>query len=277
MKQKALIGFLGVALVALVMYSCKKKDALTIPGAASEIAYADNSPKSFYVLATSPGDTYKIPVGITTPLTRAVTVNLSYSSATAVAGTHYTGPSSITIPAGKVLDSISLKGIFANIPVGVAHKVVVKVSGGDLPALLGKDSVEVTLRRYCTVNVANIAGTYNVTETSQYYGVSTYQQTITGVTQTSATTATATINNLWNSGITATTVFDWTDPANFKVNMNPAAQTTAFTSAGMAVLITQTGTPQTFSSCSNTVTMNFRLYRTDNALFDIWKADMVRQ
>jgi len=280
MKQKSLITSLSVAFVLLVVFACKKKIETAIPPANSEFAFQDNvSPRGFYVLATAPGDTYKIPVGLTTPQSQPVTINFTYTSATAVAGTHYTAPASITIPAGKVLDTIQMKGIFANIPAGVSHTVVAKITGGNLPAVVGRDSVVIVLRRYCNVNLASLAGNYNTFENSIYTGVAgPYVSTVTNVVQTSPTTATGTMNNIWDYAITANVTFDWTDPANFKVFITPSPQTTQYTSAGQTIFIgQQSGTTNTFSSCSNTITMNFRLYRTDGGVFDVWRADMTHQ
>jgi hypothetical protein len=262
------------------MFACKKDVTTTIPPANSEFAFQDNvSPRGFYVLATAPGDTYKIPVGITTPLNQDVTINFTYTSATAVAGTHYTAPASITIPAGKVVDTIQMKGFFNNIPAGVAHTVVAKITGGSLPAVVGRDSVVIVLRRYCNVNLANLAGNYTTMENSIYTGVAgPYTSSVSNVVQTSPTTATATMSNIWDFAVNANVTFDWTDPANFKVFITPSPQTTQYTSAGQTVFIGQrSGTTNTFSSCNNTITMNFRLYRTDGAEFDVWRADMVRQ
>jgi len=277
--KKILSSFIMIAAVLTVaMVSCKKSVSLSIPPANSQIAYEDNSTKNFYVLSTAPGDQYKIPIGITTPLDKPVTVQLSYTSATAVSGTHYTAPATVVIPAGKIVDSITVKGFFNNIPAGVSHRVVVRISGGDLPSLSGRDSAVVVLRRYCSVNPASLAGNYNTVETSQYNGVSNYVMNISNVTSTSATTATASINNIWDASITANVIFDWTDPSNFKVLLNPISQITQYTSSGMGVFISQaSGTSNTFSSCANTVTMNFRLVRSDGGIFDIWRADMTHQ
>lgn len=279
MKKSKFLNIIAFSLVTMILFSCRKNLDADIPPANSEFAYPDNETRNFYVLNTSPGDTYKIPVGVTTPLERPVTLQLSYTSATAVAGTHFTAPSSITIPAGKVLDSVSLKGFFVNIPAGVTHRVVAKISGGDLPALVGRDSVVLLLRRYCNVDVSSLAGDYNTTETSAFGGTPTsYVSSVSNVVQTSATTATATMNNLWDFNLTANVVFDWTDPANFKVTLSPTIQQTFYLYQGTAAtFITQAaGTINTFSSCDNKITMNLRFY-TGAGTFDIWKADMTHQ
>jgi len=249
----------------VTIYGCKKETPLTVSPPHSHIALADNSPKTFFVFQNAPGDTYKVPVGITNPTNRNVTVNLTYSSTTAVAGTHYTAPASITIPAGKVADTALIKGIFANIPTGVAHRVVVKVSGGDLPVLGGRDSLVVILRRYCPVDMNSFAGNY--TQTREFpIGSNTpswgpYTSSINMITPLTATTASARLNNVWDYGFPVNVIFDWTDPANFKVTMNPAIQPTGLTAGGVPVMITAAGGGQsTFSSCEGTVNMFFRIY-----------------
>lgn len=279
MKKNISLSIIVFSLATTIFFSCKKNLDADIPPANSEFAYAENETRNFYVLSTAPGDTYKIPVGITTALDRPVTLQLSYTSATAVAGTHFSAPSSITIPAGKVLDSVSLKGFFVNIPAGVTHRVVAKISGGDLPALVGRDSVVLLLRRYCNVDVSSLAGNYNTIETSAFGGTpTTYVSSVTDVVQTSATTATATMNNLWDFNLTANVIFDWTDPANFKVTLSPPTQQTFYMYQGTApTFITQAaGTTSAFSSCDNKITMNLRFY-TGAGTFDIWKADMTHQ
>jgi hypothetical protein len=276
MKQKLTFPICIIVLLAVILFSCKKGVEASMPAANAEFAYRDNSTRSFYVLSTAPGDTYKIPVGITTPLDKPVTIQFSYSSATAVAGTHYTAPATITIPAGTILDSISVKGIFSAIPSGVSHRVVARISGGDLPALVDRDSVVIILRRYCNVNPAALAGNYSTIETSAFGGTSApYISTVSNVVQTSATTATAVMSNIWDFNITANVIFDWTDPANFKVILNPATQQTYYLYLGTAAtFITQaSGTTSSFSSCDNKITMNFRFY-TGAGTFDIWRADM---
>jgi hypothetical protein len=279
MQQRLLITVSCLFLAAVIFFSCKKRVEASLPPANSEIALNDNSAKNFYVLSSAPGDTYKIPIGITTPLDKPVTVQLSYSSTNAVAGTHYTAPASITIPAGKVLDSLAIKGNFANIASGVSYSVTVKISGGDLPSVVGKDSVVVVLRRYCTVVPTALAGNYQTIETSAFGGTSSpYISTVSNVVPTSATTATATMTNIWDFNIVANVIFDWTDPSNFKVSLNPLTQQTWYNyQSTAATFITQaSGTSNTFSSCENKITMNFKFY-TAAGTFDIWRADMVHQ
>jgi hypothetical protein len=75
--------------------------------------------RTFYVGAAAPDNVYNVPVGITTVSNAARTVQLTYSSTTAVAGTHYTAPATVVIPAGAAVVNLVITGNFANIPTGV--------------------------------------------------------------------------------------------------------------------------------------------------------------
>jgi hypothetical protein len=268
MKQKLLILLLGTITLILGLVSCKKKTEAAMPPANSELAF-DNAPKNFFVLSTSPGDVFKIPVGITTPLDHPVTVQFSYTSATAIAGTHYSAPASITIPAGKVIDTLQLKGFFSNIPAGVAHNLTVKISGGDLPALVGKDSVLVTLRRYCNVVLSSLLGAYP--NTNEFFGspygpYSTSVLTATPVSG-SSTKATVTIANIYDAGWNPITFeLDWTDPANFKATV--VSQSSGIGDAGtlnpaytgMQVAVRPfAGQQGTFDMCNQVLTLRLQL------------------
>jgi hypothetical protein len=82
---------------------------------------------------------------------------------------------------------------------------------------------------------------------------------VTNVTSTGATTATATITNVYNSGITANNVvFNWTNPANFTVTI--PEQNTGLVGSGYQVWIrTSGGAGNTFSSCDQTIAFRIDL------------------
>src|SRR5690606_6800539 len=65
---------------------------------------------------TGPTVTYKVPVGVTTVSASDRTVTVDISSPTgAVEGQHYTVDSkTVTIPAGKTVDSITVQGDYAS-------------------------------------------------------------------------------------------------------------------------------------------------------------------
>src|SRR5688572_30496930 len=108
LKNISTILFAG----ALFLVSCKKgvnEDILEVP-AYSEFGTPTLEGK--YFILNSPTSSFKIPVGITNVSAEDRTIQFTYSSPTgATAGTHYTAPTSIVIPAGKALDSLVVHGI----------------------------------------------------------------------------------------------------------------------------------------------------------------------
>lgn len=277
-KYSFLLTLLSIAVIAGLI-SCKKNnlavdvDTLEVP-ARAQFALYDVMPfaKSLYVQQTAPFDRLAIPIGITTVTNTDRTIQLTYTSATgAQNGVEFTAPTSITIPAGKALDTLRFIGNFSNIPAGVAHPVKIKITGGDVPAFAGKDSILITLRRYCEVILANLGGDYDNTFEGTY---GPYTASVTNLTATSGTTATATVTNIYDNGIDATVTFDWTDPANFKVTM--ASQPTPFTSGGLPLFVRgNAATASTFSSCENTITLTLDLY-TSAGIYDTFTMSMAR-
>jgi hypothetical protein len=256
------------------LLSCKKNnvavdvDPLNVP-ARSRFAYYDATApvaKTFYVGAAAPANVYNVPVGITNVANVDRTVQFTYSSTTAVAGTHYTAPVSVVIPAGQALAQLPITGMFANIPAGVAHVLKIKITGGDVPAFgSGRDSVLLTLRRYCPVVIASLAGAYNNTNeytTAGAFSYGPYATQVTNLVSTGATTATGKIVNLYDDGwVDVNVTLDWTDPANFKLTI--PYQTTGKIYSGTAPTFVRTSTAaaavNTFSSCDRSFSFGIDL------------------
>src|SRR5690606_14846961 len=101
--KKYLSRILIASLLVTSMLSCEKELEDHTPPSVSEFSTFTLS-GSYYIrdIATTE---YKIPVGITTVSDQPRTVELTITSPTgAVNGTHYTAPTSITIPAGAADD-----------------------------------------------------------------------------------------------------------------------------------------------------------------------------
>lgn len=278
MKKKFLY-ILSTGLVAFGLGSCDKntevidKDVTPPPYAKFNTMAAADTIRTYYV--TNGGPAYKIPVGITNVSGAARTVQFTYTSRAAVAGTQYNAPASMSFPAGKVLDSLSVQGLFSGY--GSASRVdtlKIAINGsGDVKANAYKNNFYLIMRKYCDVLLANLGGSYTRTFENGTYGP--YTSTVTGVTSTGATSATATLNNIYDSGISGTITFNWADPAAFSVTI-PAGQNTGFTSGGLPLLLRGTpGKTSTFSSCDNTLTLYLDLYTTAG-LYDTWTMTMAR-
>lgn len=167
MKNK--IGLLSLtvgllAILSVVIISCKKDKVVTPDQTVS--LFGAGGTTSSYLIPDDTNTVFKIGLGITKPSNADRTITFSISSPTGAAeGSQYTISSkTITIPAGKVVDSVSLKGIFAGYPTGRRDTLVFKITGGDIPALVGSDVYKVVMQKFCPLNMSVYSGNFEVVE-----------------------------------------------------------------------------------------------------------------
>ena len=265
---------ISALLIAGCFISCKKNN-LVIDKVVTPPSYvkfnvrtaADTANAIYYI--KSDNTPFKIPIGITTISDKDRTINLCYSSPTAVAGIQYNAPATIVIPAGKALDSLSISGLFAGYPLSSKVDVLtIKICGGDVPANSYWTTYKVTLRKYCDVISTDLIGSF-ANSTDTYNGGASskpnYTATVSNWTPISSTSASIVIKNLgatsdngWgpfsatdpslNPGLTAT--IDWSSPSNFSVTI--PLQNYFNDGSGMSTINATTGT---FSSCDQTYTI----------------------
>lgn len=232
---------------------------------------------TYYVRAS--GVPFSLPVGVTTVSDKARTINLTYASNTgAAAGVQYNAPATITIPAGKALDTLRVTGIFAGYPLASRVDTLrVTVGGGDVPKNDYNNTYTIIMRKLCDVNLTTLSGSY--TKTREYnntgglaYGPYTTQ--VIGLASTGATSASGRIRN----------VYDW-DWADLTVNLdwtNPLAPTATiplqrtFGSDAYSVRSTP-GRPNTFSACDNTITITLDFLNAAGAVtYSGYQVQMVK-
>jgi hypothetical protein len=232
---------------------------------------------TYYVRAS--GVPFSLPVGVTTVSDKARTINLTYASNTgAAAGVQYNAPATITIPAGKALDTLRVTGIFAGYPLASRVDTLrVTVGGGDVPKNDYNNTYTIIMRKLCDVNLTTLSGSY--TKTREYnntgglaYGPYTTQ--VIGLASTGATSAAGRIRN----------VYDW-DWADLTVNLdwtNPLAPTATiplqrtFGSDAYSVRSTP-GRPNTFSACDNTITITLDFLNAAGAVtYSGYQVQMVK-
>lgn len=272
--KKIMIYLLAVGSIA-GLASCKKNN-FAVDTDPLKPLYAkfniSDSNGTYYIKSTN--IPYKIPVGFTSVSDKDRTVNVSITTSTGAAvGVQYNAPTTFTMPAGKVVDTLLINGLFSGYPTSSRiDKLRIVLTDGDVPVAAYNKVVSLTMRKYCDVTLANLAGDYTRTYENGTYGP--YTSTISNLVSTGATTATATLSNIYDSGISATIGLDWTNPADFKVTM--AGQNTGFTSGGLPLFVraNTTGT-KTFSSCDNTFTIALQLY-TSSGVYDSWVMTMAR-
>lgn len=253
--------FSAASLAVVVLFtSCKKNnytvdvDPLQTPSRAQFVPNNGVNRVSYFVLSS--GTPYKIPVGMTDVATVDRTINLTYSSRTAVAGQQFNAPTTMTIKAGQAVDTLNFVGLFAGYATpGRVDTVKIKFSGIGGVAL--KDSFELIMRKYCDVVLTNLAGAYPNTREFNSAGVfqyGPYNTALKNVVSTGPTSASAQIENIYDFGWSdINCTLSWASPTSFTVTIplqpNGAANQSVRTS-------TAAGAVSTFSSCDNTLTFD---------------------
>lgn len=261
-KNKSLLAVLSAAILLVSCDKTKPYDTITPPAQAHFL----NATSGSYYVKNDPNSVFKIPVGTTLNSASNRTVTVTVASPTnAVAGTQYTLPStSVVIPAGKVVDSLSVKGIFAGYPGQRVDTLVFTINNGDVPASDYNKTYKLVLRKYCDVLPASFTGNYTQSYDIDPTVYGPYTSNIVSVTPLTATTASMVIANFSFEEITPypinniTVNLDWTDPANFKTSI-PSQIISSSNFYGYGALTIAPNGTGTFSSCDNTFTFNYKL------------------
>lgn len=264
--------FAGVLLTSVI--SCKKnnvvidQDPLTPPEAARFVMapLSSNSYYSYFILETpAPGSPFNIPLGVTNVSSSDRKVSLTYTSRTATAGTQFTAPTEVTIPAGQALVNVPFQGIFANYPTGRRDTVKVRITNtaGSINKNAYQDSLMLVIQKYCTVILDDLDGVFNNTRETNSSGGSPYGPYSSTVALSpiagSTTKANITFGQFWDYPIEVTGTIDWTNPAAFAVVI-PRQYTGLDYDAGQPIDVrTSPGQISTFSSCdqSYSLTVDF--------------------
>jgi hypothetical protein len=268
--------FYAAGLVVLMAsISCKKESKIEIPPAQAHFAGAKNQS---YIMSASTTPAYKITVGTTdvTSTDRTITFKVTSPSG-AIAGTDYnlTGVTgnTVVIPAGKATADIGVSLVFARYQNAEKDTLVFTLSTPSVEVGKFQDTVVLAMRGPCSeseIVFTQLGGAYTKTFENGTYGP--YSSSITSITPLTATTARAVITNIYDSGISAQAIFDWTVPGNFKVTV--AAQQIG-TLGGQPLFIRTTGSGGTFTFCTPFFTIPFELY-TAAGTYDAWTTTMAR-
>ena len=269
MKNKfSSLYFLTASLViSLLLLTGCKKDAIVTPN--QQLSLFASSGGSYFITDNA-NSTFKIPVGITRIPDKDQKIEFTVTSPSgAVEGQQYKLSShTITIPAGKTVDSLSLNGIFSAYPTGRVDTLIFTITGGDIPSMIGSNIYTLVLQKYCQVDLNALLGDYNNSfdnQTPDMYGP--YTATVVSATATGPTSAKLMIKHFGDDGFGpfsgsdpsfATGIIvniDWTDPANFFTTI-PTQPLGAYPGYGM---ITIAGVGKGFfSSCDNIITVSYK-------------------
>lgn len=270
--MKKISSYILFAVAAAVSFSSCKKNNLVVdnelvPPSVVKFNTHQAADTIGRYLIRSVGNSFKIPVGITAVEDRDRTIQFTYTSRTAVQGTQYTAPTSLVIPAGKALDSLTIQGLLSGYPLASrVDTVKIQITGGDVPVSAYKNTYYVIIRKYCDVNINSFAGVYRNTREMFSSAYGPYITNVTVVSST-ATTARISVTNIWDTGWGPIEFdLDWSDPANFKAAVVAKssgigdAGDISSTYAGKQVAVRPfSGSDGTFSSCEGTLTLRMQL------------------
>jgi len=275
-RLPAIFGFsllLGVAL-----FSCSKDDNKIFDPGQKAFFTPTQSTASYSIVDANA--VYKIPVGLTAPVTsgKTKTVNITATSSTgAVEGTQYSYTKTLTFTPDKITDTIVVTGVYAQYLAG--RKDVVKFTFTDAadfsPSLNSSFTLNISGPCYeGDIAFADLLGDYSETYENGSYGP--YTSSISNlVPGSSPNTAKATINNIYDNGISAQATFDYSTVGAFTLTVDP--QATGLGVGGQPLFIRTTpGTTSTFSYCNKTFTIYLDLY-TSGGLYDSWVMTMATE
>jgi hypothetical protein len=258
--------FLALLLASCLVFDACKKNNFSVDSEKTldapefaQFAPADRRLTRLYPLQDN-GAAFKIPVGFTNISDKDRVINFSFSSRSAVRDIDYTTTDSILIPAGKVIDSLSLQGLIGSYPIGRRDTVKVKIVG--VPTVFQKDSFQLILEKYCDVILSELEAEYPNTKEFRSSGTQTYGPYTTlveGLIATSATTATGNFVNLYDEGWNDISFqMDWTDPGNFKIII-PEQPTGKNGASDVQFVRMSANSINTFSSCLERFTITLDL------------------
>ncbi|MEP6617086.1 MAG: hypothetical protein ABJA57_10925 [Ginsengibacter sp.] len=276
----------GVLLAFLMMIaSCKKNNDVTIPPPA---AHFMNNTAAKYIIS-APGVVYKIPVGVTNVSDKDRTVSFGVSSTTgAVEGTQFTFTNTITIPAGKAVDSLIVRGNYDQYLSGRIDTLIFYIQNGkDAIGSFFNDTFRLVLRGPCSeadVDLNTLLGDYNNTNEFLSAAYGPYTTSIIAVNPIDATSGEITVSNIFDFGWNPITfLLDWSDPNNRTVTLIQQsgiadASTLDPSLAGLDVSVRPYGGQVgTFSVCSEKLTLKMQVGVTGLGWVpDLYTVEMAR-
>lgn len=166
---KNILNLLFLALVVISFAtSCTKNNEVVDNGITTPPAYAKFvtlGADTIRTISLTDGSTNstEIPIGVTTVSSVDRTIQLTITSSLgSAAGTNYTVPTSIVIPAGQAVDSFEVTGNFGSYAEGDRDTITIQITGGDVPPNSYRTKFYAILFRPCSVDVTNVTGEMEV-------------------------------------------------------------------------------------------------------------------
>lgn len=277
MKKNAFFFFIIISGLMLSLIQCTKPaDNLRIPPA---LVHFDGDEVQTYSITTNPAPEYAVNVAVTNVSSEDRTFTYNVTSTTgAVPGTHYNlaGGNTITVPAGQATAQIKIQGIYSAYTTGRKDTLVFTLKEPSLKPASFSDTVKLVLRGPCfdgdisAAELNSLIGPYTRSNDNGFGAWGPYTTTVVSVTQLTATTARAVINNVWDFGFgNVNFILDWTDPNNTNIRVESPTVTSADAGvlnpayAGLNLVIADHPTPGTasnkFSVCNSRINLRYAL------------------
>ena len=283
LRKYSTIGLLLGAL-SMSLFSCKKNEHLEeLVKTPEAVRFNVAVHSATYFINTTTGLTYKIPLSISTPSTEDRVVSFTYSSPTGAAkGAQYNAPDQITIPAGKLLDTLTINGLFDGYATpNRKDTLLIKITGPD--TLNNKGNFRLIMQKVCPTVLNDLLGDYD--NTREVFGTSAYgpyTTTITSATALTATTGEIVVANIYD--------FGW-NPIKFKLDWTVPTATTVTLAAqdgvgpgstlgypGESVSVRPfAGQVGTVNMCNQTITLRLQIGVQDVGWFgSLYTVNMAR-
>ena len=281
MKRINNLSLLTILAFTFLLASCDKTKPYEIEVPPAQAHFVGKAIQ-VYAAETNPAPEFNLQVGTTDVAgsDRTVTYKVECLSG-AVPGTQYNIPSgntsgTITIKAGEAIGEIAIQADYASYVSGRKDTLMFSLTEPSLKPASFMDTVYVIIRGACfegNVSLNDLLGDYDNTNEDFGGPYGPYTTSITSVNQTSATTGTIVVENIFDNGWAPITFsLDWTDPTNRKVNLltqtGIAPASTVSSNPAYATYLVQVGprttSPDgTFSICNQTLSLKIRVGLSD--------------
>lgn len=281
MKRINNLSLLTILAFTFLLASCDKTKPYEIEVPPAQAHFVGKAVQ-VYAAETNPAPEFNLQVGTTDVAgsDRTVTYKVECLSG-AVAGTQYNIPSgntsgTITIKAGEAIGEIAIQADYASYVSGRKDTLMFSLTEPSVKPAAFMDTVYVIIRGACfegNVDLNELLGDYDNTNEDFGGPYGPYTTSITSVNQTSATTGTIVVENIFDNGWAPITFdLDWTNPANRKVNLirqtGIAPASTVSSNPAYATYLVMVGprtaSPDgTFSICNQTLSLKIRVGLSD--------------
>ncbi len=292
------VALVAVLAVMFIMTGCDKTKVYDV-AVSRPAAHFVGERNQFYSVIVNPAPVYKLVVGTTdvANVDRIVSFNITSPSG-AVAGTDYTidRAGTVTIPAGKTMDTITIQGNFASYSLGERDTLIVALTQPSLEITAFSDTVRLIIAGPSPCDEANptltdLIGNYD--NTNEVFGTGPYgpyTTSISAVTVTGPTTGTIVVQNIWDNGWGPITFnLNWSNPSSPTAVVVPQAAIPGSnagdinpTYAGQTVAVrvpsaALSATPGFYSYCNETFTLKMQLGVTGVGFFNaLYTVNMAR-